>query len=61
MVGGKALVMMDSVKASIARPVYERIMAARRALIEQRGYNLSVSQVIEIMLDRAAEHEEQGS
>ena len=52
---------MDSVKASIARPVYERIMAARRALIEERGYNVSVSQVIEIMLDRAAEREDQGA
>lgn len=46
---------MDSVKASIARPTYRRLMAARARLKEQKGRNVSVSETLDDLMDRAGE------
>lgn len=52
---------MDSVKASISRPVYNRLMAIRQRLIAEKRRNVSVSEMLEILLERAGEREDQGT
>ena len=52
---------LGEVRFPVSRPVHARLLAIQERLKDEKGRQVTLTETLEILLDRAGEREEQGA